>query len=467
MNKKSLYLALVLAGFIESIVLFADHQPMFFFGDSSSYIWTALTGWLPSDRSFVYGYFIRLISVTTESLTSLVIAQVFLAVTTCVVSVHLLIRYFQVRSWIALAAVFMITLEPLQLLYTRYVMTETLALFVFVFYVWVVLEYLEDVRLKWLVLMQILAVVMISVRFAFIPLVWICALAIPVIAIPAIVKQARAAAKKPFGLAIFHIVLSVCLLFTFTTIYKYVHGYLQNKPPAYTYESGFFAISYVVPMLEPEDFADKNLGEQVLSNLSFPIADRRARIAQHWMEGGVVSHLRKLEYDQMKADKIALKAALHAVIHKPFAFLQLGWQTFTDYFDKPYLRFCMKTELGDRRLGLDFLNLIKTRFHYSSDTSSALDLNTPTGRYFLRSGHWIQLLSFLPLIWGLLLVSARATDQRRIMLMMVLFSLAFVSVALFLAERPTPRYLHIMAWLACMAAAVGLNRVLPRQKNLS
>jgi len=448
---------------INGILLWADHHPMFCFGDSSSYIWTALTGWLPTDRSFVYGYFIRLVAVTTESLTSLVVIQVLLGCVTSIVMAHLLIRYFRVRLWLAFIMALLTSLEPLQLLYARYVMTETLALTIFVFYVWVVLHYLEDPRIKWLGLIQGIAVLLISIRFSFIPMVWICAPATPVLAFPAIAAKARLAGVKTISRIAWHVVMSVFLLFLFTTAYKHIHGYLQHKPPAYSYDSGFFAMSYIIPMLEPGDFADKTLGGQVLSELRFPIADRRARAAHRWMEGGAVSRLQKLEPDRMKADAIAREAAFHAVIHKPLAFLKLGWQTSTDYFDQDCLRSSMETNLGNRRLEDEFHKLIKTRFHYSSDKSSALDLKTITGQYFLQSGHWIQLLLFLPLVWGFLLVFTRDTGQRRKILMMVLISLIFVGAVLFLAELPAPRYLHIPAWLACMAAGVVLNHVLPRQ----
>lgn len=236
--------------------------------------------------------------------------------------------------------------------------------------------------------------------------------------------------------------MSVFLLSIFTSAYKHVHGYLQHKPPAYSYDSGYFAIGYVVPILEPEDFPDVNLGSRVFGDLNFSVKDRHVRAGHRWMEGGAVSRLQKLEPDQIKAEAIARQAALHAVIHKPLAFLHLGWQTFTDYFDQSYLRSSMKEDLGNRRLEDGFHNLIKTRFHYSWDTSSALDLKTPTGRYFLHSERWIQFLLFVPLFWGLLSVYTSDTDQRRKSLLMCLISLTFIGVALLLVERPTPRFLH-------------------------
>lgn len=449
---------------IQGSLLWMDHQPMFFFGDSASYIWTAITGNPPTDRSFMYGYFIAMIAVATRSLVSLVIAQVFLICAASVVMAHLLIRYFLIRPWIAFTTALLTTLEPLQLLYTRYVMTETLALSVFVFYVWTSLHYLETLRIRWLVVIQLIATVMISVRFAFIPMVWICAFAIPLLTFPAIAAPARRTGIETTGRMVVHIVMSVLLLFLFTSAYKHIHGYLQHKPPAYSYESGYFAMGFVLPIMEPEDFDDRFLGEQVLNHLDFPVADRRARLSQHWMEGGAIPRLQKLEPDRMKSDAIARNAAFHAVIHKPFAFLQLGWHSFTDYFDPVYFNFCMEKDLGNRRLENEFHNLIKTRFHYSSDASSALELKTMTGRYFLLSAHWYRFLLFLPLVWVVLIASTTNADQKRKSLFLCLLSLIFIGVVLFLAELPEPRYLQGPAWLLIFAAGIGWNRLLSLRK---
>jgi hypothetical protein len=458
MNKKILYLSLLLIAIVQSVIFLLDRHPMFFFGDSATYLWTAITGSIPLDRSFSYGYFIHFVSLFTRSLVSVVAAQTFLTIVTCFISVHLLIRYFNVLPWLALSTGLLMTIEPLQLLYTRYIMTETLALFLFVFYVWVILQYIEDARIRWLVVMQILAVVMISVRFAFIPVVWIGALAVPMITIFPIAENEKSFRKKFIAVAI-HVFISVSVLFALASAYKHAYGYFLHKPPAYSYDGGFFAISFVTPIVEPEDFKNKNLGEQVFKNLAFSVKDRRTRSGHRWLDGGIVSRLNELEPDRVKSNQIAREAAIHAVIHKPQSFLKLGWHTFTDYFDKPYLKSAMETDLGNRRLEPEFLNFIKQRFNYRSGQLSAMDLMTHTGRYFLRSGYWIQGLLFLPLLWAFLFVIAQNADQRRKTLMMGLFSLVLIGVALLLVERPTPRFLHIPAWLACMAAGVGISRI--------
>ena len=277
-SKRSVWLVFVgLLVTIQGGLLWMDYHPMFFLGDSESYIWTSISGGIPSDRSFVYGYFIRLIALTTQTLTSLVIMQVLLLIGTSVVMAHLLIRYFRVEPWIAFMAALLTSLEPLQLLYTRYVMTETLALSVFVFYVWIALQYMEDPRITWLCLAHGVAGVMISIRFAFIPLAWVCAAAMPILAFPAITLKAHLKSAKTTSRLAVHFIISVFLVFLFTTTYKYFHGYLQNNVHAFSYDSGFFAMSFILPIMGPEDFRDIKLGSSVFTDLNFSFYQRPAR----------------------------------------------------------------------------------------------------------------------------------------------------------------------------------------------
>lgn len=465
--KRNFWLFLVCFLFtIQAGLLWTDHRPMFFLGDSESYIWTALSGWLPPDRSFLYGYFIRLLAVNADSLTFLVIAQVLLSCISSIVMAHLLIRYLGARRWVAFSAALLASLEPLQLLYTRYVMTETLGLAIFVFYLWTALHYLEDPRIRWLGLMHCIATLLLGIRLSFIPVVWIFAVTAPFLAFSPIALIKVSGRGKPIYRLALHVVISLFFLSGFTAIYKHLHGHLQHKPPAYSYHGGFFALSFVFPLLEAHDFSDEALGHKVLSDLRFPLTDRRSRGPHHWMEGGVVARLKEMEPNQLKADAIARHAAFHAVIHKPFAFLRLGWQTFADYFDGSYLRRCIETDLGNHRLEDDFQTLLNLHFDYPRDRSSALDLKTPTGKYFLHSARWFQVLLFLPMGWGILLLFLKDGVQRRLVLLLGLISTVSIGMAVFLVERPTPRYLHTAAWIFFLMLGLGFDRLLSWRKHI-
>src|SRR5215470_11950721 len=66
-----LFCFLILA--LNFFLLAVDPLPKLFMGDSGSYLWTALSGWIPTDRSFLYGYVIRWSSLWIGSLTSLLV----------------------------------------------------------------------------------------------------------------------------------------------------------------------------------------------------------------------------------------------------------------------------------------------------------------------------------------------------------------------------------------------------------
>jgi uncharacterized membrane protein len=64
--------------FIKLLIFIIDPLVMFFNGDSQSYLNTALYNWIPMDRSFSYGFIIKLASYLSHSLTSLVVLQIFM-----------------------------------------------------------------------------------------------------------------------------------------------------------------------------------------------------------------------------------------------------------------------------------------------------------------------------------------------------------------------------------------------------
>ena len=62
------------------LLLSLDPLPKLFMGDSASYLHTALSGGVPRDRSFLYGYIIRWSSLWAGLLASVLILQAFLRV---------------------------------------------------------------------------------------------------------------------------------------------------------------------------------------------------------------------------------------------------------------------------------------------------------------------------------------------------------------------------------------------------
>src|ERR1043165_919077 len=88
------YLGIVLL----KLLFFAiDPLPKFIMGDSASYIQTAVTYWIPEARSYFYGYIIRWTSVGIQSLTSLLLFQLFLSAVVCILAARVGRIIFQLR----------------------------------------------------------------------------------------------------------------------------------------------------------------------------------------------------------------------------------------------------------------------------------------------------------------------------------------------------------------------------------
>jgi putative flippase GtrA len=108
--------------------LVVDPQPQFFLGDSASYLHTALTDWVPPDRSYWYGVLVRWIVGDTQSLTPLLIAQASAGAATAFLAAWWVHIVFQARRWVLCLVAVACLIDPSQLLFERYVLTETFAL---------------------------------------------------------------------------------------------------------------------------------------------------------------------------------------------------------------------------------------------------------------------------------------------------------------------------------------------------
>ncbi len=159
-----------------------DSLPKFYGGDSKSYLWTALSGWIPEDRSFLYGYVIRWVALSTSSLTSLLVFQVFAGAIIAIVSAWICLRIFELPRWIAFTVGLLCCLDPIQLYWERAVMTETLSLLFYVLLLQRSFIYITTRRIRDLVLIQLLCVLLISFRMSYLVVVYLTAVALPIIA---------------------------------------------------------------------------------------------------------------------------------------------------------------------------------------------------------------------------------------------------------------------------------------------
>src|SRR5947207_8804073 len=96
----------------------------------------------------------------------------------------------------------MCALDPCQLVWERYVMTETFSLLVYVLVLYWSLAYLRDRRLWQLAVVQALSVLLIGFRMSFLLVVQACTILLPLIAfarcgLPVLRKRSEACAPEP------------------------------------------------------------------------------------------------------------------------------------------------------------------------------------------------------------------------------------------------------------------------------
>ena len=224
-----LFCALIFA--IKFLLLWLDPTPKLFLGDSGAYIWTALTGWIPSDRSYFYGYLVRWLAVWPHSFGPLLLSQMLVSAVTAIVFALICSRFFRMSNRLSFLFGLMCALDPCQLVWERYVMTESFSLLVYVLVLYWSLAYLRDRRLWQLAVVQALSVLLIGFRMSFLPVVQACTILLPLIAFarcafPALRNRSgtHAPARGVLTTGLMHVAASIAMMFV-------MHG-AYNMPTA-------------------------------------------------------------------------------------------------------------------------------------------------------------------------------------------------------------------------------------------
>jgi hypothetical protein len=459
---------------------------MFFLGDSGSYLLTAIGPWIPPDRSFLYGWLIRLLSVGTHSLIPLVAAQTLAAGMAAMLCTFNLRRYFGVSATLAAAMGILCAVEPLQLLYERYVMTESFSLMIFAAFTTLALGYLKAPSLVRITLVQFLGILLVSFRVSFLPVVELTTLFLPLLAIgvPSPTRQsipASSPAEPPIPVSAGtspeasrtlritgHWVLSCILFLALHGGYKRLYaGLIQfelpNAPPAYYYENGFHLLSFVAPIVKPGDFPIPEKAPQIFHNLAFDLRDYRTRDKQRWLQGGLIANLRSAYPDPLQANRLADQTAWNAVKRDPLGELYLAGLGFLDYWNLDRLRTGMITDRGgDRELPPELLALLREHFGLAAETLP--HLSTLTNRYFFAAWGWYLALLLLPLP-AFLTIWICPREQRPGAILICLFATVQTAVIAAFSMEPTVRFLHAPAWLSMIILGVSIHWIQDRHRT--
>ncbi|MEO5717226.1 MAG: cellulase family glycosylhydrolase [Chthoniobacterales bacterium] len=457
-NSGRFLLSLILLAFLlKTLVLIADPIPQFFLGDSASYIATALSGWIPPDRSYVYGFFIRWISVGTGSLFSLVLAQTAASAISAGLLGWNLRRFLEIPPTLAALVTAAYSFDPLQLMYERFVMAEAFSLLAAMAFLSLMLLFVDTGKKHYLVLASIAGVISVALRISFLPPVAALTFSAPLIRFfmqenP--LSDLRARIKS----CLLAFVVAAISYLSVQTGYKVLTGFLSHEPPAYQYADGFSLLSSWAPALKSQDLkaagASTHIFDHALPN------NLETRRAQRWMKNGLVAILNQTYPDSLKANAIAKKIAFHILQRDPVGVAMLAEETYFRGWRSNVIAACIREDTGIREIPAPFAADLSQYFHLSVNDLPSRP--TVTKVYFSHGSYWYRVLLLTPCLVAL---TVPLTDPRHraTLLCVAIFAVIVLLIAVGLAVDNSIRYLHPLSWTFFVFAAYWLNRVLRKK----
>jgi hypothetical protein len=455
-------LAIVLLKFL----LFAlDPSPKFYLGDSSSYIWAALTGRMPEDRSYFYGYVIRWLSVWTCSLTSLLIVQVFLGTIIAIVVAWICRAIFSLSEWLSYLFGFLCCIDPLQMAWERYVMPEILSLFFYALVLHQSFVYLRSRRITTLVVIQVLSVITIGFRMTFLLPLQIMAAALPLIAFLLESKPTETATASQFRHLQFfqrwifwrHLAVSIIVMFALDQAYKQANGFFSHREPAYIPGMGYFLLSSWAPAIRPQDSPDPRLEEIIRHGNEFDLKNHALRNAQRFSPGHLIDRWRRVETNKRKSGEIATRTAINAFRHNPAGVIAIAAKTYYAFWKGQAMEQYAKRDLRPRKIAEGQVKSFVERSHYVGPDTGAEPV-TFSKRYYVAASPYYFAILLSPLLSLVLLFVAR---NKAYAVLLFAHTVLIFAVTFLLSLAPITKYLLPLSLLTLLSVALGLKSLYP------
>lgn len=462
---REIVLLVVALAMVKLLALAIDAEPRFFLGDSGSYLHSAITGWIPPDRSFTYPWLIRASALAAGSLGALVALQTLFGIASALLLFAVLRAGFALDARLAGAAALLFAAEPAQLFYERMMMAESASQLALVIQLALVLRYVRNGAAWWVPLYVLAGVVAVSFRMSLLPV------ALALGAIAPLVHAAFHAPPWPHGARMrnglrlgAHLALAVACTALLHGGYKQAYGKLAGTAPAYFADEGKMRLGLVVPLVEPQHIARSGLDPALLDEVGLPLDDPRAREAHLWWDNGLYATLRRHSLTAgLDPDRIAGKVAIRALRDAPLGLPRLGLSTVSDYFEPSVATPRMRNDLGDIPLHEGMLQAL--REHVGYDGADAHRIDRPISRYMAAGGGWLTfcLFALAPLALATTLLRWRVCPgQRDVTAAFALACLGLVASHVLFSHIVSFRYLHPLPWLVLAQSALlwdGLRRL--------
>jgi hypothetical protein len=464
-----LFCALVLA--TKFFLLWLDPTPKLFMGDSWSYIWTSLTGWIPEDRSYFYGYLIRWLAVWPHSFTPLLISQVLASGATAIMFALICNRFFEMSDGLSFLFGLLCVLDPLQLVWERYFMTETFSLLVYVLVLYWSLAYLRDRRLWQLAVVQSLSVLLIGFRMSYLLVVQACTILLPLIAfarcaLPVWGKRSEPSTLRArvLGTGLTHVIASILMMFVMHGAYKYANGRLSKREPAYLYETGAHLAAVWAPALEPSDASDPRFGELIATGHQFQIKNLHLRNAQQYGEGFLIKRWRGIEKKRGKNERTLRETAINALRRRPLAIVGLTVQTYMEYWNLRLIQLYARTDLGYGKLRDDQVDTIVEKFGFTPVKQLSTQPLSLLQQYFLAAWPYYFVVVLSPLVCA---IATWLSRDRAFALLLFFHASILLVVVTALSPQAGVRYIQPVSLLTLLSIAVCADWLVRRARPAS
>lgn len=432
-------LAIKLAG------VWGDPALRLFMGDSASYLHSALTGWVPPDRSFTYGWLVRHSALALRSPLALVLLQTGLGVAGCLLLMVVLHRRLGVSAAISAVAAIGLALDPSQLFYERLMMAESAGSLALMLHVVLLVTYATTGRLRWMAAAAVAGIAAVSLRFSLLPVVFGLAATVPVVA--SLCGPRRLA---PTWALLMHLGFAALATGAVHHAYMRYYGEQFDGVPTYLQARGMMRLGLVAPLVRPEHFEGTGVPGSVLAEVKLDLADPRTREAQVWTPDGLFAALSRHSSDP---EKVARKITGRALRSDPSALLGMGLGNLRDYFDQDMLEHRISDDLARRAPDDGVTSALREHLDYDYAGVAAADTWMTT--WFRAGVPWMLfcLFALAPLALASLALSWR-TPRRAAALVLCLASLGLFASLLLFSHIPSLRYLHPLPFFVLANLAV-------------
>jgi hypothetical protein len=432
------------------LLLVVDPNLRFFMGDSGTYLHTAITGWIPPDRSFLYGWMVGATAIAAESASTLVMLQTLFGVLSALVLYEFLTVGLRVGPALATAAATLFALEPSHLFYERMMMAEAPGFLAFALFFGALWLYADSGRWRWIGAYAALGALAVALRISLLPVVLVLSLMVPLLRLFAERSDDHGRPLVAAARVLLHLGVAMMCTVAAHDYYKAWYGELRRVAPAYTETAGVFRLGLVAPLVQARHFENSGAPAAVLDEVAMDIRDHRNREAQIWSANGIYDVLRRHTHDpETAARKISIKAARD----DPFGLVVLGLRNLADYFDGPFADSRMQDDIGRRGPHAEMLVDLRRVMRY--DATGMHEANPPVTRWFAASKWWLTacLLLLAPLSLLALWLGWREPG-REARALLTLTSLGLVAGIVLFSHIISYRYLHPLPWFVLANLAV-------------